>query len=168
MNQRILPTILAAGLALTSLVSAADVTVFYPNEDKPVFTVTAPDDWEFAAGSEDNPYCTLTKGETVLYFKTVEGTEEKFGEAIEETYEYVKETYPGVELPQPNETKIDGKEALAASGSGKDKDGVLTNFGFAWVLASPSEIAELWYESSDTDQKVAAEAIAILSSFKAK
>lgn len=160
-------TLLAAGLAFTSLASA-ETTIAYPSAEKPVFTVTAPDDWEFEAGTEDDPYCTLTKGDTVLYFKTVEGTEEKLDEAIEETYEYVKETYPKAELPEAKETKIDGKHALAASGSGKDTEGVLTHFGFAWVFVGKGHIAELWFESSESDEKLAAEAGKILKSFKAK
>lgn len=160
-------TILAAGLAFTSLASA-DTTIAYPDADKPVFTITAPDDWEFEAGTEEDPYCTLTKGDTVLYFKTVEGTEEKLEEAIEETYEYVKETYPKAELPEAKETKIDGKHALAAAGSGKDTDGVLTHFGFAWVFVGKGVIAEIWFESSESDEKAAGEAAKILKSFKAK
>src|SRR5690242_19426885 len=99
---------LAACLAFTS-VASADTTIHYPNEESAVFTVTAPDDWEFEAGTEDDPFCTLTKRDTVLYFKTVEGTEEGITEAIEETYEYVHETYPKADLPTPEETKIHGK-----------------------------------------------------------
>lgn len=158
----------AACLAIGSSASAADVTVHYPNEAKAVFSVTAPEDWEFEAGTEDDPYCTLTKGDTVLYFKTVEGTEEKLGEAIEETYEYVNEEYPSAELPEPKETTIDGKPALAAAGKGKDKEGTATEFGFAWVFIGEGKIAEVWYESAEEDDTVSAEAVKILKSFKAK
>ncbi|MEY4485415.1 MAG: hypothetical protein RL693_2867 [Verrucomicrobiota bacterium] len=161
-------TLIAASLALTSLVSAADVTIYYPSEEKPVFSITAPEDWEFEAGSADDPYCTLTKDDTVLYFKTVEGTEEKLNEAIEETYEYVKENYPKAELPTPEKVKIDGKDAVAAAGSGKDKEGVLTHFGFAWVFVGKGKIAEIWFEAADADEKLSAEAGKILKSFKAK
>ncbi len=160
-------TILAASLALTSLASA-DTTIAYPSAEKPVFTITAPDDWEFEAGSEENPYCTLTKGDTILYFKTVEGTEEKLDEAIEETYAYVEETYPKAKMPEAKETKIDGKHALSAAGSGKDEEGVLTQFGFAWIFVGKGHIAELWFESAESDEKVTAEAAKILKSFKAK
>jgi hypothetical protein len=157
---------LAACLALTA-VASADTTIHYPNEKEAVFTITAPDDWEFEAGTEDDPYCTLTKGDTVLYFQTVEGTEDGITAAIEGTYEYVQETYPKATLPKPEETKIDGKPALAASGNGKDEDGVATEFGFAWVFIDDKHIAELWFESSDTDKKIIAEAVKILKSFKA-
>ncbi len=164
-----LPSILTliVSLTLTSFVSA-DVTISYPSKEMPVFTVEAPDGWEFEAGSEDDPYCTLTKDDTVLYFKTVEGTEEKLDEAIEETYEYVKETYPKAELPTPKKTKIDGKDALAAAGSGKDTEGVATHFGFAWVFIGKGKIAEIWFEVADSDEKLADEAGKILKSFKAK
>jgi hypothetical protein len=160
-------TILVAGFAFTSLAAAENI-ITYPNAETPAFTITAPDDWEFEAGTEDDPYCTLTKGDTVLYFKTVEGTEEKLDEAIEETYEYVQETYPKAELPTPKETKIDGKPALAAAGSGKDKDGVASHFGFAWVFIGKGKIAEIWFEAADSDEKIADEVAKILKSFKAK
>lgn len=164
-----LPSLLTliAGLAFTSL-ALADTTIAYPSADKPDFTITAPDDWHFEAGDDENPYCTLSKGDTILYFKSIEGTEEKLDEAIEETYAYVQETYPKAELPEAKETKIDGKHALAAAGSGKDEDGVLTQFGFAWVFFGEDKIAEIWFESAETDKKVAAEAQKILKSFKAK
>ncbi|RBP42473.1 hypothetical protein DES53_106181 [Roseimicrobium gellanilyticum] len=158
---------LVACLAFTSVASADTTTIHYPDEENAVFTVTAPDDWEFEAGTEDDPYCTLTKEDTVLYFKTVEGTEEALTEAIEETYEYVKETYPKAELPKPEETKIDGKPALAAAGKGKDEDGTPTEFGFAWVFVGKGKIAEIWFESADTDKKIVEEAVKILKSFKA-
>ena len=160
--------VIAAAFAFTTLARAEDVTIHYPNQDKAVFTITAPESWEFEAGDKDDPYCTLSKGDTVLYFKTVEGTEEKLGEAIEETYEYVQETYPKAKLPEPKEVKIDGHEALAASGSGKDKEGTETHFGFAWVFVGKGQIAELWFESSDEDTKNGEEAAKILKSFKAK
>ena len=158
----------ATSLALSSLATAEDVTVFYPSQEKPVFTVTAPEDWEFEPGDNDDPYCTLSKDDVTLYFKTVEGTEEKLGEAIEETYEYVKETYPNAELPKPEETTIDGKPALSASGHGKDKDGTPTDFGFAWVFIGKGKIAEIWYEAAEADEKLTAEAVKVLKSFKAK
>ncbi len=161
-------TLATACLAFAPFASAEDVTVFYPSEEKPVFTVTAPSDWEFEAGDNDDPYCTLSKDDVTLYFKTVEGTEEKLGEAIEETYEYVKETYPNAELPKPEETKIDGKPALAAAGHGKDKEGTATEFGFAWVFIGEGKIAEIWFESAEADEKLSAEAAKILKSFKAK
>jgi hypothetical protein len=157
---------LALTLSLAQYVSA-DVTVSYPSKENPVFTVEAPDDWEFEAGDKDDPYCTLTKGDTVLYFRTVEGTEEKLGEAIEETYEYVKETYPKAKLPKPKELKIDGKDALVASGSGKDEDGVATTFGFAWIFVSGDHIAEVWFEAADSDKENVEAANKILNSFKA-
>ena len=160
-------TILAAGLAFNSL-ALADTTIAYPSAEKPDFTITAPDDWHFEAGSEENPYCTLSKGDTILYFKSIEGTEEKLDEAIEETYAYVQETYPKAELPEAKETEIDGKHAVAAAGSGKNKEGVLTQFGFAWVFFGEDKIAELWFESAESDKGVAAEASKILESFKAK
>jgi hypothetical protein len=160
-------TIATAFLALTSIVSADTTTIYYPNQEEAVFTIEAPDDWHFEAGTEDNPYCTLSKDDTVLYFRTVEGTEEGIKEAIEETYEYVKETYPKAELPEPKETKIAGKEALAAAGGGKDKEGVATQFGFAWVFVSDDNIAELWFEVPETDEKLGEAVAKILKSFKA-
>ena len=159
-------TIIAASLAFTPFVFA-DITVSYPSKEKPVFTVEAPDDWEFEAGTDDDPYCTLTKDDTVLYFRTVEGTEDGLDEAIEETYEYVKETYPKAELPTPEKTKIDGKEAVAAAGSGKDKEGDTYHFGFAWVFIGKGKIAEIWFEAAESDEKLAEEAGKILKSFKA-
>lgn len=42
-----------------------------------------------------------------------------------------------------------------------------TEFGFAWVFIDDKHIAELWFESSDTDKKIIAEAVKILKSFKA-
>ena len=105
-------SVILASFAFTSLVSA-DLIISYPSKEEPVFTVQAPEGWEFEAGTDDEP-CTLSKDDTVLYFRTVEGTEEGIEAAIEETYEYVKETYPEAELPEPKETKIDGKDALAA------------------------------------------------------
>lgn len=161
-------TLAAACFAFTSFASADTTTVFYPNQENAVFSVEAPEGWEFEPGDKDDPYCTLTKADTTLYFKTVEGTKEKLDEAIKETYEYVKDTYPKAELPDPKETKIDGKDAVAASGEGKDKEGDLYHFGFAWVFVGKGQIAELWYEASDSDEKLAAEVGKILKSFKAK
>lgn len=164
MKRLLLAVFLALSLAHPA---SADVTIFYPSQDKPVFTVESPEDWEFEAGSKDDPYCTLTKGDTVLYFRTVECTEEKLGEAIEETYDYVKETYPKAELPKPTELKIDGKDALVAQGAGKDEDGVATTFGFAWIFVSANHIAEVWFEAADSDKANVAAANKILNSFKA-
>ena len=158
--------IIAASLALTSLVYA-DLIVSYPNQEEPVFTVQAPEDWEFEAGTDDEP-CTLSKEGTVLYFRTVEGTEEGIEEAITETYEYVKETYPDAELPKPEETKIDGKDSLAAAGSGKDKEGDVYHFGFAWVFINDTTIAEIWFEAPESDAALGEEAAKILKSFKVK
>ena len=159
-------TAIVASLALTSL-AFADLIVSYPNQEEPVFTVQAPDSWEFEAGKDDEP-CTLTKGDTVLYFRTVEGTEAGIKEAIEETYEYVKDEYPAAELPTPEETKIDGKDSLAAAGSGKDKDGDVYHFGFAWVFINDTTIAEIWFEAPESDEKLGDEAAQILKSFKVK
>jgi hypothetical protein len=159
-------TAIVASLALTSL-AFADLIVSYPNQEEPVFTVQAPESWEFEVGKDDEP-CTLSKGDTVLYFRTVEGTEAAIGKAIEETYEYVKETYPDAELPEPKETKIDGKDALAAAGDGKDKEGDVYHFGFAWVFINETTIAEIWFEAADSDEKLGDEAAQILKSFKVK
>jgi hypothetical protein len=161
-------TLAATCFAFTSFASADNITIYYPSQEKAVFSVEAPDGWEFEAGDKDDPYCTLTKRDTVLYFKTVEGTKEKLDEAIQETYEYVKETYPKAKLPDPKETKIDGKDAVAASGDGKDKDGDVYHFGFAWVFVGKGQIAELWYEAADSDEKLAEEVGKILKSFKAR
>lgn len=159
--------LLTAALALSLVhLASADVTVSYPSKENPVFSIDAPDDWEFEAGTKDNPYCTLSKGDTTLYFRTVEGTEAKLNEAIEETYDYVKETYPKAALPQPKEMKIDGKDALVAQGSGKDEDGVATTFGFAWVFVSADHIAEVWFEAADSDKENVGAANKILNSFK--
>lgn len=159
-------TIIVASLALTSL-AFADLIVSYPNQEGAVFTVQAPDSWEFEAGTDDEP-CTLSKDDTVLYFRTVEGTEEGIEEAITETYEYVKETYPNAELPKPEETKIDGKDSLAAAGSGKDKEGDVYHFGFAWVFINDTTIAEIWFEAPESDAALGEEAAKILKSFKVK
>lgn len=168
MKLSLLLTLATATLAFSPFATAEDVTIFYPSQEKPVFTVTAPEDWEFEPGDNDDPYCTLSKDDVTLYFKTVEGTEEKLEETIQETYEYVQETYPKAELPKPEETKIDGKPALAANGHGKDKEGTPTEFGFAWVFIGEGKIAEIWFEAAEADEKLTAEAVKILKSFKAK
>jgi hypothetical protein len=160
-------SLIAASLTFATLASA-DITIFYPSEEKAVFTIQAPEGWEFEAGTQEDPYCTLSKDDTVLWFRTVEGNEDALDEAIEETYEYVKETYPKATLPTPEKTKIDGKVAVAAAGNGKDTEGTPTQFGFAWVFIGEDKIAELWFEVPDTDKGLLEEAAEILKSFKAK
>ncbi len=158
---------IAACLSFTSL-AHADLTIFYPDEKNAVFSIKAPEGWEFEAGTEEDPYCTLSKDDTVLSFCTVEGDEDSLEEAIEGTYEYVRETYPKAELPTPEKTTIDGKAAVAAARSGKDTEGTLTQFGFAWVFVGEDKIAELWFEVPESDKDLLKEAAEILKSFKAR
>ncbi len=51
---------------------AGDVTIAYPDKDNAVFTVTAPDSWEFAQGEGEGDYFTLTgPSGAVLSFRAI-------------------------------------------------------------------------------------------------
>lgn len=152
MNQTLLALVVAPLLLLSA---HADTLVCYPDVDEPVFSFTIPDDsWDFAPSEGDDVdggYCTLQRGNTILYFRTVECSEESIVDAIQETFDYIIEEYDEAEIADPSELTIQGYDALGSSGTGIDADGYEWVFGFAWIFIDAENIAEVWFEST-TDE----------------
>ena len=128
-------------LAFAALVSA-DQTIAYPTKEKPVFSITAPDDWELTPAQEAGDFFDVS-GPTgaVLSFRAIPGTDEDLNDAIADSVEFLKENYKNVKVDTPKE---DGNGAYA-TGSGLDKEnGTETVFVMAWYVLENGKIAEHW------------------------
>lgn len=157
----------ALSVLIASGVFAGDVTILYPSKDDPVFSVTAPEDWEMTPAEEEGDYFTL-EGPTgaVLSFRAIPGTKEDLEDAVQDGMDYIKETYAKVQLgeAQPFSGGVDGFRA-AGTGAYKD-DGTPCVFELGWFTLKSGHIAELWYEAESGDEEGAQQAKQIISSFK--
>ena len=162
--------LLAASSLLFLNAASADVTISYPNEKAPLFTISvAKDFWEYSPNTDpkvDDGYSVLTAGDTVIFFRAVKATKDGLPDAIKDTVSYVKKEYPGVKIPEAAEAKVNGYEARTSSAKGKDKDGDSCDFGFAWIFVDDSHLAEIWYEASKEDVEGYQGAKKLVDSFK--
>jgi len=147
----------------------AESIICYPNPDEAVFTVTVPDNsWEFTPSEDesvDGGYCTLERENTILYFRTVECSEDAIMDAIEDSVDYLSEEFDEVNIEDPSELTIQGYDALASSGTGLDGDGYSWVFGFAWIFIDDQHIAEIWFESTQDEVANQRAASDILNTF---
>lgn len=165
-------SIFLASLALTfslfaATPAAADTTA-YPNATKPSFLIDHPANWEMEPGENVGDYMTLT-GPTgvVVQFRTIPGSESAIDDALEETRQYLEETFTDVELGEPESSKHRGLEMFMVSGAGLDKDGEAVGFTIAFLALKDGKIAELWFSVMADDDKGAAAAGKVLDSFRA-
>ncbi len=156
-------------LALST--ARADQTIVYPSQDDPLFSVTAPDGWDFEAAEEEGDYFTLT-GPTgaVLYFRSVQADDMEAAAA--ETLEHVEDQYKNVKMGETTERQGNGYAVFAANGTGVDKDsGDAVAFGFGWIaldsqIEEKNQIAEIWFEADADDEAGSELAQEIIATFK--
>ncbi len=166
---RLVSSLLAVALSMAMVagsVFAASTTIAYPTADDPSFMIQVPGDWEFEAADEEGDYFSVT-GPTgaVLYFRTVEASEDGLESAIEETIEYVNENYSDVDIEDPTEETLNGMDGFSAVGTGEDEAGDQYVFAFGWYILDDEELVEIWYEATADDEgaKVAANIIKSIS-----
>lgn len=162
---------LAIILAVVSIptLAGASQTIFYPSQDNPSFSVTAPDNWELGQAEEEGGYFDLT-GPTgaVLYFRNIDGTLENLEGAITDAVDYLGENYSDVQLGDAQDHKINGLEGFYAVGSGKDADGESVVFGIGWYALKDGSIGEIWFVAAAGDKAGAKAADQLLNTFKAR
>ena len=145
---------------------AGDQTVAYPNKDKAVFTVTAPDDWEMTPGEDEGDYFTLEgPSGAVLSFRAIDGTKDDLEGAVKDGIVYLKENYDDAKIGKPE--PMDGVDGAVIHGTGKLKDdGTPCVIEMEWFVLKSGQIAEIWFEAAADDREGAAQAKEILSTFK--
>ncbi|MFQ3577461.1 MAG: hypothetical protein SNJ52_00405 [Verrucomicrobiia bacterium] len=146
----------------------ASQTIFYPSQDQPVFSVTAPDDWVFTAAEDGEDYFTLANEHgTTLYFRAIEGTEASFQEALDDAIAYVRTEYSEVTVGEPIRDTHEGNPVIYAVGSGTDGDGNEYYFSFGFIALPSGQIGEVWFEASVEDEEGIKTSDAILKTFSA-
>lgn len=161
----------AAGLAAAQ---AETKTLHYPTQDATMFSIDAPADWEVKEIKEVGEYGTLeSENGSVLQFRAVECANEE--EAVKEinsiadsTPDFLQENYTDIQLGDPKEFTIEGKQGSQLTGTGKDKEGNAVEFLTAIVLIGPTTVAEIWaavFPEGEGNNDLAA-AQAVLQSFK--
>lgn len=158
--------LLATGL-LTADLARAD-TLAYPTTEKTSFLIDYPSDWTLEQAESEGDYMTLTAPtQTILQFRTIEGTEETLKQAVVESYDYIKESYTKVELGEPKEVQQHGLRGLIAGGTGHEAEVGDVNFGVAWLELKDGTIGEIWYVAAVEDTEGRAAAVDIMNSFRA-
>lgn len=125
-------------------------TLHYPTEDKSMFTIEAPGDWEVTGIDEVGEFGSLeSENGSILQFRALECENEK--EAIaeiesisESTVTFLEEHYNDVELGEVAESEMRGAAAFEVSGTAKDKDGDAVAVLTSTVVLGKTTIAEIW------------------------
>lgn len=158
----------ASSLGVTSPASAQLTTGYYPSKDHANFVVDFPSDWEVTPSEGDDEYVTLISPTGVtLMFRTV-GEGEEITDAVQASFDYVKETYANVKVSEPKDSVQKGLEGFFSTGSGSDKEGGGdVNFAMAWYALPDGRVGEIWYVADKDDKEGAAAAAKVLDSFRA-
>lgn len=159
-------SLLAATLCFSTAAHAERLA--YPSANAASFLIDYPSSWTMTPGEDEGDYVELEgKDGAVLYFRTIEGSEEALLDAIGESKDYLSENYSNVVLGKAKDTAQHGLEGFLATGTGTNEDGDDVNFLMAWFPLPDGTIGELWYAAFSDDAKGAKEAAAILNSFRA-
>lgn len=170
---RIPLAVAAASAALLTFASAVETkTLHYPTQDESMFSIDAPADWKVTEIKEVGDYGTLeSENGSVLQFRAVECANEE--EAVKEidsivdsTPEFLKDNYTEIELGDPSEITIEGRQGSELAGTGKDKDGNTVHFLSAMIALGPKTIAEIWAAIFTENTNDLEAAKTILGSFK--
>jgi len=171
MKPSLLSTLVLALFAAAGSISAhaETQTLHYPDQDKSMFSIEAPSDWEVAPIEEVGDFGTLeSENGSILQFRAVECESEEAAKAevesiSESLVKSLEEDFTDVKLGEVTELDFGGCPAFQLSGEGKDKDGHDVQFGSFTVILGPTTIAEIWAAAYPEDKAVAE---ATLNSFK--
>lgn len=156
--------------AVTTQAHAGTQTIYYPTQDNPAFSITAPDTWKLTPGESEGDYFDLD-GPTgaVLSLRTIPGTEDDMKEAIQDSIKFLGENYTDVKIDDPKDHTMNGLKGFYTVGAGKGKaDGGPTVFGMAWYALKNGQIGEVWFAASANDKDGADQADKILDTLKAQ
>lgn len=151
------PTKNAAQDAATSVTSAASsvvaggtATLYYPDEQDAMFSITAPSGWTVGKIDKVGDFGSIeSKNGSVLQFRGVKyETEAEAREQIDaiadSTTGFLNDNYTDITLDEPKDVTVNGQPAAQLSGTGKDKDGNAVTFLSAIVVLGPRSLAEVW------------------------
>ncbi len=157
---------LTAGLLTISALNAQQ-TVFYPNKEDAIFSLTAPDSWFFSEPEDGVDYYTLsTQQGTVIYFRAIDGTEENSREFFNDSAEYLKSLYVEAILEAPVTETHHGNTVITTRGTGKDEDDTNYRIGLNMFILPTGSIAEIWFEANAEEHKEIQEIETILKSLQ--
>lgn len=149
-------------------------TLHYPTQDETMFSIEAPADWKVTGIEELGEYGSIeSENGSVLQFRAIECENE--GETRKEidsitgsTPGFLEENYTDIQLEDAERITIEGRQGGQLKGSGKDKEGNNVAFLSAFVLLTPTTVAEIWaviYPEGGGDNDLAI-AKTVLRSFK--
>ncbi|MEZ5468267.1 MAG: hypothetical protein R3F18_11545 [Lysobacterales bacterium] len=159
-------SLLAATLCVPTAAHADRLA--YPSADAASFLIDYPASWTMTPAEEEGDYVELAgKDGAMLFFRTIEGSEEALLAAIQDSKDYLAQDYSNVVLSKAKDVEQHGLKGFLATGTGTNEDGDDVNFLMAWFPLPDGTIGELWYAAFADDARGAKEAAAILNSFRA-
>jgi hypothetical protein len=161
-------TALVLAASLCSLGSADAARLAYPSASAASFLIDYPDHWTMTPGEEEGDYVELEGSDgAVLFFRTIEGSEEALVEAIKDTQKDISDEYSNVVLSKAKDVEQHGLKGFLATGTGANEDGDDVQFLMAWFPLPDGTIGEIWYSAFVDDAKGTKEAVDVLNSFRA-
>jgi hypothetical protein len=148
---------------------AETTTLYYPTQDKAMFSIDAPADWEVTAIQDVGDFGSLeSENGSVLQFRAIECASEAEAEKeidaiLESTADFLEENYTDINLDEPKEITIGGLPGTQLTGTGKDKEGTPVQFLSAMIILGPTTISEVWAAAYSED---VSSAQAVLESFQ--
>ena len=161
-------------VASLAVAQAETKTLHYPTQDASMFSIDAPADWKVTEIEEVGGYGSLeSENGSILQFRAVEcESEEEARKEVDSitgsTPEFLQENYTDIQLQDAERITIEGRQGAQLAGSGKDKEGNNVEFLSAFVLLTPTTVAEIWaviYPEGGGDNDLAI-AKTVLDSFK--
>lgn len=133
-------------LSLAAEVSAAPVTLYYPNQQHADFSVVVPGSWDLEQAEEEGGFFTVTGGSGIeLSFRTVETDDGTMEAAIEQSVEWMFANYDDVDLGDPEDVVQNGMEGFTMTGTATDRESGRTKvIVMGWLALKRSHLAEVW------------------------
>ena len=162
----------ATSAASSAVAAAGTTTLYYPDQEGALFSITAPDTWKVGKIEQVGDFGTVESADgSVLQFRAQSfpsdaETKQEIDAIVDSTKEFLKDNYVDVVLDNPEDVNIDGNPGTQLAGTGKDKNGNAVKFMSAMIMLGPTSLAEIWAAVFPEGNNDLDTAKAILDSFK--
>jgi hypothetical protein len=142
--------------------------IYYPDQRNADFSIDVPDNWELEQADEEGGFFTVTGPTGVqLSFRTIESDDDQIDAAIEQSVEWVFETYDKVELGDPEDIIQNGMKGFNMTGTARDRDSrdkvVIV---MAWLALKRSHLAEVLVIVEPNDKRGLAAAERVIKTLR--
>ena len=140
---------LAAAFALSvgvAGVAQASTKVYFPNKEKPEFSLVMPDGWELQPAEDKGGFMSVIGPSGItLSMRTVSAKGDELKDAEEESVQWIKDNYNDLApMQEPQETKEAGHDAILLSFTAKDKsDGHKVAIVMELVVLNENKVADI-------------------------